>query len=189
MHTHTAIVRATQDDVALLADIGRQSFMESHGHSAAKEDINAYADEKYSHAAVRADLGDAGNIYHLLYRGDQPAGYAKIVLNAPHPNIAPENTAKLERLYLLRAFYGLQLGARLLSFNIALSKQHAQAGMWLFVWTENHQAIGFYEKAGFKTIGSHDFKLTGTHSNPNYQMLLEYGDYNSVSYNTAALSG
>jgi ribosomal protein S18 acetylase RimI-like enzyme len=46
--------------------------------------------------------------------------------------------------------------------------------MWLFVWKENQRAIHFYKKAGFHIIGSYDFRLTETHSNPNHQMLLKY---------------
>jgi len=46
--------------------------------------------------------------------------------------------------------------------------------MWLFVWTENHKAINFYKKAGFKIVGQHDFQISATHSNPNHQMLLTF---------------
>ena len=46
--------------------------------------------------------------------------------------------------------------------------------MWLFVWKENHRAINFYNKAGFKIFGSHDFKLSETHANPNHVMFLKY---------------
>jgi len=46
--------------------------------------------------------------------------------------------------------------------------------MWLFVWIENIRAINFYLKTGFKIIGSHNFNITTTHSNPNHQMYIEY---------------
>ncbi len=46
--------------------------------------------------------------------------------------------------------------------------------MWLFVWKENQRAVNFYDKAGFKIIGNYEFKLSKTHSNPNYQMFLKY---------------
>ena len=67
-----------------------------------------------------------------------------------------------------------KLGYQLFDFNVNLSKEHNQNGMWLFVWIENKRAVSFYEKTGFKIIGSHDFFLSKTHSNPNHQMLLDY---------------
>ena len=75
---------------------------------------------------------------------------------------------------MLKEFYGLCLGLELLNFNIDLSKKNNEAGMWLFVWKENPRAISFYKKAGFEIIGSYDFKLTETHSNPNHQMFSKY---------------
>jgi ribosomal protein S18 acetylase RimI-like enzyme len=46
--------------------------------------------------------------------------------------------------------------------------------MWLYTWTGNERAVSFYLKAGFKIIGSHNFKISATHSNPNHRMLLEF---------------
>lgn len=166
------IEKATTDNSALLADIGRITFIQSHGHSAPAADIDAYVTAKYTPTILQQELSDPGNIYHILYHGQQAAGYSKIILNSPHPDIPEPNITKLERIYLLKEFYQLKLGYQLLRFNIDLSKKNNQAGMWLYVWKENHRAVNFYIKAGFQIIGSYDFKLSETHSNPNHRMLL-----------------
>ena len=170
----TSIIKANENDFQILADIGKRSFMESHGSSASPTDINQYVAEKYNNEVCKSELSNPENNYHFIYHENKPAGYSKLILNAKHPNIQIENVSKLERLYLLKEFYYLKLGLMLHNFNIELSKGNNQAGMWLFVWKENARAIDFYKKAGFKIIGSHDFKLTENHSNPNYQMILEY---------------
>ena len=170
----TSIVKAKEEDFKLLADIGRISFIESHGNSASAVDINMYVSEKYNYDVFKEELNDQKNIYHIIYQNNRPAGYSKIIFNVPHTNIQMENVTKLERLYLLKEFYGLKSGYELFNFNVELSKQNKQEGMWLFVWKENRQAVRFYEKIGFKVIGSYDFKLTETHSNPNHQMVLVY---------------
>ena len=170
----TSIVRANEQHAALLADLGRTSFVESHGHSASMATINRYVDEKYNTEVLKAELADPENIYHIIYHGQEPAGFSKIIFDATHPNIPGKNVTKLERIYLLKAFLGLHLGLQLFKFNLELSQQNNQTGMWLFVWKENRRALQFYEKAGFKVVGNYDFKLTETHSNPNYQMLLTY---------------
>ena len=174
MNTTTSIVRATNEDWQMLAGIGKTSFIESHGHSASAKDINQYVEANYNAAALKKEINDPQNIYHIIRHNKQPAGFSKIIFNAAHPAIRLDNVTKLERLYLLKEYYDLKLGYELFNFNLQLSKDNHQAGMWLFVWKDNQRAARFYEKAGFTTIGSYDFKLTDTHSNPNHLMLLPY---------------
>ena len=169
-----SIVKAKAEDFQLLADIGKVSFIESHGKSALPADIDSYVNAKYNRDVFKQELNEPQNIYHTIYYDKQPAGYSKIILNSQHSNIQLESVTKLERLYLLKEFYNLKIGLELFDFNIQLSKQNNQTGMWLFVWKENQRAVSFYKKNGFEIIGSYDFKLTETHSNPNHQMLLIY---------------
>lgn len=168
----TVIVKAGSNDVELLAGIARTSFMESHGHSAGAEDIHAYINDTYSDAAFKEELQNEKNLYHIIYTDGRAAGYSKIALNASCEGI--NNITKLERFYLLKEFYGLKLGRELLGFNIELAKRNGQAGMWLYVWKENERAVHFYTRAGFRITGSHDFRLSPTHTNPNHRMLLEW---------------
>lgn len=169
------IQKATIDNAAAIAEIGGVSFLESHGHSASGADIDLYVSRKYTLNAVREELENPGHIYHLIYFRGQAAGYSKIVLDATNDHIPAQNVTTLDRLYLLKDFYDLKLGAALLEFNINISRQANQAGMWLHTWVENKRAVAFYHKAGFKIIGKADFKISDTHSNPNHVMYLEYG--------------
>jgi ribosomal protein S18 acetylase RimI-like enzyme len=168
------ITRATVNDAELLAVIGKQTLLESHGHSAPKVDMDAYVNKNYSADFFQNELSNPANIYHIIYHNGQAAGYSKLILDYPHPAITLQHVTKLERIYLLKEFYELKMGRELFSFNIELSKSNKQAGMWLFVWKENPRAINLYLKNGFKIIGSHDFQISETHSNPNHIMLLEY---------------
>jgi ribosomal protein S18 acetylase RimI-like enzyme len=168
------IVKATEDHTGLLSELSNLTFVESHGHSAAAEDINNFIAEKYNPAILKKELQDMKNIFHILYYNNKVAGFSKIILNFPHTNCNIDNVAKLERIYLLKEFYNLHLGQQLLDFNINLIKENNQAGVWLFVWQENERAINFYIKNGFVVIGSFEYKISENHSNPNYQMLLVF---------------
>ena len=170
----TTIVRATVNDAKLLVHIGKTSFLESHGMSASKNDIDAYVKLKFNEVTFFEELQDSKNHFHIIYHNQIPIGYSKIIFDFPYPNIPFENVTKLERLYLLKEFHHLKLGLELFNFNVQESMKHHQAGMWLFVWTENENAINFYNKVGFKIVGHHDFKISENHSNPNYQMLFTY---------------
>ncbi|MEP6795852.1 MAG: GNAT family N-acetyltransferase [Saprospiraceae bacterium] len=170
----TSILHATPNDARLLSVIGRQSLIESHGHSASEKDINYYLDHNMSEEAYHEELIQPENIYHIIYADGRPAGYSKIIFDAPYPGVQAQNITKLSRIYILKEFYGQEIGKDLFSYILDLSKQHHQAGMWLNVWTENHRAINFYLKQGFEIIGSHDFEVSPTHFNPNHVMYLKY---------------
>jgi len=170
----TSIVKASESDFELLSEIAKITFIESHGNSAKSEDINTYIIENYNTNAFKEELGDKKNIYYTIYYNNRLAGYSKIIFDSPYPNSQIKNLAKLERLYILKEFYDLKLGLDLFQFNVNLSKENNQMGIWLFVWKENKRAVNFYKKNGFLIIGSHDFKISETHSNPNHQMFLRF---------------
>lgn len=170
----TSIVKASENDFQLLSEIAILTFIESHGSSAGTEDINNYVTMHYSNHAFEKELSDTKNIYYIIYYDMQPIGYSKIIFNTPYAGSQIKNITKLERLYLRKEFYNLKLGLELFQFNADLSKRNNQTGIWLFVWKENHKAINFYKKNGFFIIGSHDFKISETHSNPNHQMFLRF---------------
>jgi len=169
-----SIFRAGEQDSQLISRIGGITIVESHGHSAPMDVVDKYISEKFNFDSIQKDLGDPQNIYHLINHDNKPAGYSKIILNYGHPDVKMKNVTMLERLYLLKEYHSLKLGLELLQFNIEFSKDSDQSGMWLYVWKGNLKAVSFYEKNGFKIIGSFDFNLTESHSNPNHHMFLEY---------------
>ncbi len=148
--------------------------MESHGHCAKPEDVKAYVSKTYSNAVIQQELSDPGNIYHILFYDEKPVGYSKIVLNCSFEGSPVKNITKLERLYLLEEYYNLKLGVALFEFNKELSKKNKQMGIWLYTWIENKRAVNFYMKNGFSIIGSYNFKISDTHSNPNHQLFLAF---------------
>ncbi len=169
-----SISKATLDDAFVLSKLGRQTFLESHGHSASKADIDSYINRVYTPETFETELKDPENSYHIIRYHENPAGFSKIVLNCPHPEIRLQQVTKMDRLYILKNYYDLKLGQSLFDFNKVLSLEHNQSGTWLYVWKENPRAISFYTRNGSKIMGSHDFRISETHSNPNHLMFLEY---------------
>jgi ribosomal protein S18 acetylase RimI-like enzyme len=169
-----SLVRLTPNDASLLSEMGGVSLIESHGHSAPAKVMQEYVDKSFSTEACAAELSNEANIFFAVYYNTQPAGYSKIVFNCSHPDVPMQPVTKLERLYLLKEFYGLHLGNHLLQQAVDLSKANGEKGIWLNVWKKNERAIRFYEKQEFKTVGESQFVLTATHANPNWVMLLVY---------------
>jgi diamine N-acetyltransferase len=170
----TTIAKASVKDFKLIAEMGRITVEEAHRSSCSAADMNDFLEKNYNETTIQEELKDPKNIYHIIYYNGQAAGFSKIILNAEHPNIQYQQATKLDRIYLLKEFFNLKLGFELLQFNINFSKENQQSGMWLFTWTGNERAVNFYLKTGFKIVGSHSFKISETHSNPNHQMFLKY---------------
>jgi len=168
------ITKATLQDIKQLAPLAKEAFLTAHGHSASKKDIANYVAANFSESSFVEQLSNPDNRYYIIYHQNKMAGYSKVTLNTPTANIGSKNITYMSRLYLLKEFYGLNLGKELFDFNLEFSKQHQQHGIWLAVWIENKRAINFYTKRGFQIVGKHDFRISETHSNPNHILYLEY---------------
>jgi diamine N-acetyltransferase len=175
-----SVIKATEEDFQSIVNIGRISVEEAHRDSTTAENLEAYIDRHYSDDAIKEELTDATNIYHIVKYNGNPVGFSKIILNAAHPDIAAENVTKLDRIYVLKEYHNLKLGLQLLKFNTRLAEKNNQAGVWLYTWVGNTRAINFYLKTGFKIIGSHKFYVTETFYNMNHHMLLDLTETGTV---------
>jgi diamine N-acetyltransferase len=168
-----SVKKATAEDYQTIVAIGKVAVAEAHRESTSAENMNEYLEKHYNDRAISEELDDPDNIYHIIDYNGKPVGFSKIVLNAMDTGIKVENVTKLDRIYLLKEFYGLKLGLELLNFNIRLAENNKQSGIWLYTWIGNNRAINFYLKAGFTIVGSHKFYVTETHYNLNHLMFLD----------------
>jgi len=168
------IVQGEKKYASELVQMAIPSFLDAHAHSAPKEEIDRFLSIHYSLKAFENELTNPELVYHLVFVDSELAGFSKIILNKDHLATSSKNTTKLDRIYISKNWYGRGLAQQLLRFIIDYSKQRDQQGMWLFTWIENHRAIGFYQKEGFMIVGSHDFKVSETHYNPNHVMYKAY---------------
>ena len=168
------ILKAEIKDAKILSKIGKKAFLVPHGKAGSKADIGNYVKQNFSEENLSKELSNPQFEYFLIYYDDKIAGFSKVIFNAVNDNIDDKNVTKMERLYLLEEFYGLNLGAALLDFNIKIAKENNQTGIWLNVWVENQRAISFYKKMGFVKVGEFNFVVSPTRSNPNYVLFLEF---------------
>lgn len=162
------IVKIQMADIKNLLDLSRLTFLESHGHSAAKEDMDIYIRFAFNSEKIKEELEDKKNIFNFIYFENELAGYSKLIPNFPYEKIEEKNVAKLERIYLKKEFYSKNLGQKLFDYNLNLAVENNQAGIWLYSWVKNERGLNFYKKNGFEIIDEKDFKISAKHSNPNY---------------------
>ena len=114
----------------------------------------------------------AERLFRTTYEGATLAAYAKLVLSSISPGESARVGAEIARFYLDTPFQGKGLGSGFMDFCLAWAKEQGQSCVWLGVWPQNPRAVHFYQKVGFKKVGTADF-LLGTDLQTDDIMLKE----------------
>jgi ribosomal protein S18 acetylase RimI-like enzyme len=134
------------------------------------EDMRAYIAEAFSLDQTRRELADENIIFFVAELDGDMVGYAKLQENSTEKCVTGENPVELSRLYVLKDFHGQGIAGKLMDECFRTAKRKNYQTMWLGVWEHNFRAQRFYEKLGFKKVGSHVFQLG---SDPQIDWVLE----------------
>ena len=80
-------------------------------------------------------------------------------MGAPDLDVARDGDVELKRIYTLSRFHGSGLGAELL--DAVVQRAAGFARLLLGVYAQNHRALAFYHKHGFRTVGTRQFDVGG----------------------------
>ena len=154
------IREATNNDVEVLALLGRITYNESHGHYIDnKTDLSNYNDTFFSLSKTQEDLTNPNNLFSIIYSNNFPVGYIKLVKNTTNQNIQSTNVCKLERLYILNDFIAQKIGSIAMDYILEKANELKFKELWLAVYKENTKAIKFYQRNGFSKVGNIIFKV------------------------------
>ena len=155
------IRQATVEDAKLLTDLAYTTFWDAFAHHPknAPDDLNHYMRQAFNVEQIAAELVDEKNIFLIAEIGDEAAGYSKIILDNIEPGITAERPVELSRLYSHQKHLGKGIGQTLMDACFERARDEDRDVMWLGVWEYNPRAQRFYEKNGFRVVGSHVFQL------------------------------
>ncbi len=126
-----SVRRATIEDCKLIVRLGKRSVTYAHRDSCPPEILKGYIEPNYNDRAITNDVSDKRNLYHIIENEGEPVGFSKMVLNQKQADIHQQPVAKLDRIYVLREYYGRKLGYELFTFNANLARENGQQGIWL----------------------------------------------------------
>lgn len=153
------IIPATTADVLTLLSIGRQTFFETFAESNTEENMAKYLEEGFSEEKLTAELSHPDSAFYFAVNNEQVIGYLKINRGASQTEQQTSKALEIERIYVLKAYHGKNIGQLLYEKAMQLAEQQQVDYVWLGVWEENPRAIRFYEKNGFVAFDKHIFKL------------------------------
>jgi len=155
----TEIIAVTLNDLAVLQQIGRETFYESFSSVNTEENMTQYLAEAYSLEKLTDELNNPNSSFYFAVVNDKIIGYLKINFGDSQTELKLENALEIERIYVLQEFHGKRIGQLLFEKAMELAHQKKADYVWLGVWEENPRAISFYKKNGFVEFDKHIFKL------------------------------
>lgn len=156
-----ALRRAGPADAAALALVGAATFLESYAPLLPAADILAHVARQHADAVYARWLQDAACACWLAEHlpGGAPVGY--LMATPPDLPIAglDERDWEIRRIYVLHRFQGSGLGRGLMDAVLAAARQAGMRRMLLGVYSRNEAALRFYERLGFRQVGTRSFRV------------------------------
>lgn len=158
--TKVLIRKATSQDAATIAFLGKTTFGETFGHLFRDpNDLLDYYERTFSDKKIEQSLRKEHNLYWMAFVNELPVGYAKLKLHSPSQFLDQTNVCQLQKIYVLKDYLSLRIGLQLQQELIDEARASGSSYIWLSVLKENERAIQFYIKNGFDKIGDHDFSI------------------------------
>lgn len=157
-----ALAKANPATAAQLADLGRQTFLETYSAQNTPENVAAFVLQTFGPDIQLAELQDPEVTYLLAAMQGEPVGYAKLCDNSTlglEEGKDPAGRLEIKQLYVRDDWQGTGLGAALMRSILALAEQLHCRAVVLGVWEKNEKALAFYKRFGFRQIGEHPFQL------------------------------
>ena len=162
----------TIDDAAMLAELGAKTFYDTFARDNTPENIASYLKASFSIEIQFHELSEPDNVFLIVESEKIPTGYAQLIINSGDQWIHRKKPLEIRRIYALQEYLGKGVGKELMQATIREARQRACDCVWLGVWEKNQRAIDFYEKWGFRKVGTHLFSV-GNDPQNDYVMELE----------------
>ena len=154
-----AFKQCTQADLFDLRALSRRTFRETFAADNTPAALQAHLDRAYALEKLRAELSNPYSQFWFLYEKGSLAGYLKLNEAPAQTELHDPVSLEIERIYVARAFQGHGLGCMLMARAIETAQARGKRYIWLGVWEKNKKARSFYQKHGFRKIGSHPFSV------------------------------
>lgn len=157
LHIRTATIA----DAALLADLAARTFAESFGAHNTVDDMSIHLSRTYGEAIQKRELEDPALTYLIAEVNGATAGYALVRAGSAPAIVTGVQPVEIYRFYVDRPWHGRGVAQGLMSACEAEARRRGGQTLWLGVWERNERAKRFYEKMGFRDVGTQEF-VVGT---------------------------
>jgi ribosomal protein S18 acetylase RimI-like enzyme len=149
----------TKDDAKLLSELGAKTFSDTFAKDNTPEDMAMYLKKSFSPEIQLLELSQPEVVFLIAESEGAPIGYASLTLGSNNGSLTGTRPLEIRRIYAVRQYQGKGVGKELMKSAIREARQRGCDCVWLGVWQKNQRAIEFYEKWGFREVGTQVFLL------------------------------
>ena len=150
------IIQCTPADLVELKAISIETYQDTFAPYNTEENMQAYLEAAYHSEKLHKELKNPQSAFFFLQE-EAIAGYLKLNWGTAQTEpIAPVGL-EVERIYIRSDYKRRGYGQQLLSFAEEFAKAKQKTSLWLGVWEHHANALAFYNKMGFRRVGSHSF--------------------------------
>jgi len=146
-------------DIENLRNIGRQTFIEAFSDDNTQSNLESYLSESFNINRLGLEIKESNSEFYFAEIDKFILGYLKLNKGNAQTEEISAKAIEIERIYVLRDYYGKQVGQLLYNQALNIAQSSLADFLWLGVWENNPRAIRFYEKNGFVKFGQHSFML------------------------------
>lgn len=162
-------------DEDALALVGQATFLETFAGVLPGSDIVAHCRRQHAPSVYRSWLDSGAHVW--LAEADcsgAPIGYL-VLAPASLPVTNPsDRDLEVKRIYLLHQFHGRGIGKELMLAAEQRARETGATRLLLGVYSRNARAVEFYERYGFRRIGTRRFRV-GEHEYDDFVLSMELG--------------
>ncbi|WP_157959054.1 GNAT family N-acetyltransferase [Salinicola endophyticus] len=151
--------QATEQDIDVLAAIGRATYTETFAPHYPAQVIAQYLESAFASSNLATEIANGQSEFWLLEVDGVCGGYLKVNWGEAQTEHHDEDALEIERIYLLASLQGQGYGRILYDKAQEIAERRDATLLWLGVWEHNLTAIAFYKKLGFVIDGVHEFRM------------------------------
>lgn len=148
-------------DAPAIAALFARVFTEVFGHIYPARDLEAFLSASDARAFA-AEISDGDHAFQLAEDGERLLGFVKLGPPALPIDLEGRRAVELRQLYLLPEARGTGVAQALMDWALAEARDRGAQDVYLTVWIDNHRARRFYERYGFREVGSYAFMVGDT---------------------------
>lgn len=156
------IRRCGTEDAAATASLGARLFAQAYGPTHPEPELSRYLARSFPvDVLARALDDDDVSIFRALGERGEAIGYAFLQkTRPPFPGgVTGERPWEIYRFYVDAAWHGRGVAQELM--RVCVDEARARGGdvVWLQAWQHASRALAFYQRAGFRIVGTAHFRF------------------------------
>jgi len=155
---------AIEADASTLASVAAATFPLACPPGTGAESMASFIREHLSEERMAEYLADPSRWLFLAESAGEAIGYTMLVLGEPRDvdvlsALTVRPTAEVSKCYVLADRHGSGVAAALLATTVDAAQTAGAVGAWLGVNQHNARANAFYERQGFRLVGTKHFMV------------------------------